>query len=88
MFGKTNKTNADLLQRLSEAENVRMTNEQMEIQKRNYVRGEMAIGSDKDEADMIAAITSGDQEKIAFLEEKGAARAARVDAWYGKGETA
>ena len=62
-----------------------MTREEFDAQRRTYVRGEMGIGSDRDEAAMSAAVASGDQEEIERLEKAAEDRMKAVDDYFERG---
>lgn len=51
-----------------------------EIQKRSWVRSEIGMGSDKDEADYAAAYRAGDQVTLDRLAAESKARLAAFDA--------
>jgi hypothetical protein len=58
----------------SEEERERMLAEQ----RRSWVRGEMGMGSDRDEAERARALADEDVEKLRRLDREAAERAARV----------
>lgn len=76
----------DLDRMLEEAKKLPpMTREEFEAQRRNYVRGEMGIGSDRDEAALATARASGDEAEIARLNEASEARMRAVDDYFDRG---
>lgn len=52
----------------------KMTPEELEAQRRSWVRGELGLGSDADEAAYTKALSEGDTDTIARLKAEGEAR--------------
>jgi hypothetical protein len=50
----------------------------IEDQRRSFVRGQMGMGSDRDEAEYAQALRDGDVERLKRLDQEAAERAARV----------
>ncbi|WKV16974.1 hypothetical protein [Microcystis phage MJing1] len=79
-------TSPELLALLEQARSHRMTPDEIRAQRRSYVAGEMAMGSDADEAAYRAALAAGDAAEVARLNAEAEARrraalASELRAW-------
>lgn len=61
-----------------------MTEAELRAQRRSYVVGEAAMGSDADEAAYRAAVERGDQTAIANLDAEAEQRRARAEAYLAE----
>ncbi len=71
------------LERLIKAARERgpMTEAELKAQRESFVRAEVGMGSDRDEAAFRAAMDRGDKAEMARLEAEGLARMDRLKDW-------